>query len=697
MQLTGFRVQMYKGILDSGWVEVSPLTVVVGKNEAGKTTLLKALHKFKPFKDEPYAINREWPRGHRREQNPDATVCTVRFRFGDEELTDVAGLTDQELGTRTLEVRKDYAGKYHVVLDPVAFPDRPHADEVAAAWAQLPVLAETVGAAFRGAAERCLADARGLADGGRLADLAALPDRHAADLRAALAAEGQDSRPAEEAYLDAYVTGLRTCATRLRSAPTIRSRASDFVLGRLPTFIYMDEYRAFRGTAYLDQVHKKKTQGRLDDEDQTLLMIMHLSGLSLDALVRQGGEESREERQYDLSDAGATLTREIADRWKQRRYEVDFRADGNQFMTFVRDERDPALLKLEERSKGFQWFFSFDLMLMHETGGTFKDCVVLLDEPGLHLHPDAQRDLLARLEAYAKGNTLIYTTHLPFMIDLRKPDRIRVLSETAGGTVVSGDLTQSQPEAKFVLQAALGMSGTTSYLLSRRNLVVEGVDDYWVVSELSNLLIRSGEPGLPDDLFVTPAGGASEAAYIATIMIGQKLEVAVLLDHDKSGQEARDRLVKNWLDRYQGAKAAVLSIGEAVGVTDRDFATEDLFPEDYYVGVVSEVYRRELQAAGVAELRLPPGGLLWRRVDRALEAAGVKFNKGPVAKVLRSRLAQAATIDALPEETRDRARRLVAAIRAVMPDGPAAAPTPVAAEPPKAAKVRGRQKKEGGV
>ena len=146
-------------------------------------------------------------------------------------------------------------------------------------------------------------------------------------------------------------------------------------------------------------------------------------------------------------------------------------------------------------------------MFMHESNGTFQNCVILLDEPGLHLHPDAQRDLLTRMEEYAAGNVLIYTTHLPFMIDLRKPDRIRALSETTSGTVVTEDLNETQPEAKFVLQAALGMSGSSSYLISQQNVVVEGIDDFWIITELSNLLVRSGEQGLPEEAFVTPAGG----------------------------------------------------------------------------------------------------------------------------------------------------------------------------------------------
>lgn len=104
-----------------------------------------------------------------------------------------------------------------------------------------------------------------------------------------------------------------------------------------------------------------------------------------------------------------------------------------------------------------------------------------------HLHPDGQRDLVKRLEFYAKENTLIYSTHLPFMIDLQKPEGIRVITENNDGAFVTEELMESQPESKFVLQAALGMSGSTSYLISSKNLVVEGVDDYWYITALSKI------------------------------------------------------------------------------------------------------------------------------------------------------------------------------------------------------------------
>ena len=49
MQLTAFRVFKYRNIGDSGLVNLSDrLTCIVGKNQSGKTNLLKALQKLNP-------------------------------------------------------------------------------------------------------------------------------------------------------------------------------------------------------------------------------------------------------------------------------------------------------------------------------------------------------------------------------------------------------------------------------------------------------------------------------------------------------------------------------------------------------------------------------------------------------------------------------------------------------------------------
>src|SRR5437868_4794140 len=49
MRLKWFHVQEFQSVKDSGIVNVDDITCLVGKNEAGKTALLKALYRLNPI------------------------------------------------------------------------------------------------------------------------------------------------------------------------------------------------------------------------------------------------------------------------------------------------------------------------------------------------------------------------------------------------------------------------------------------------------------------------------------------------------------------------------------------------------------------------------------------------------------------------------------------------------------------------
>jgi predicted ATPase len=565
MKLVGFQVQMYRCVMDSTWIPVTPLTVLVGKNESGKTAILKALHKLNPFGAEPYQPS-EWPRGRRGARSRDQVVCTAEFELSAAEEADLLSLTGTSTPLKRFQVTRDHGGALALVFPSTVVPE------------------------------------------------------------------------------------------------SIQQSAHDYVVTHLPTFVYLDDYGIFRGHATLNQVKQRRDQGTLTDEDRTFLIILEEAGLDLDRETRSAADSSREDRQYDLSDAAATLTRKLAAHWRSLRYEVDFRVDGFEFFTFVRSERDRALIRLEERSRGFQWFFSFDLMLMHETKGTLKNCVILLDEPGLHLHPQAQRDLLERLACYAEGNTLVYTTHLPFMIDLKRPEGIRVISESETGSVVSEDLGRSEPAAKAVLQAALGIDGRLGHPVAERNLVVEGADDYWLLTALSNLMIRSGLAGLHADVMISAAGTASEVTHLAAFLTGQNLHVVALYDSDAAGNAAKDAFVNEWLTRYRGGKASALSVGPAMKVLGRDVSIEDLFPEDFYVKHVLEVYKQPLAGAGVTAITLPAGNQLVKRAEAFFSGVAVPFNRSVVAKRICDEINRMRSADHLPTSAKPKVEALIAAI-----------------------------------
>ncbi|SDG97677.1 AAA ATPase domain-containing protein [Paraburkholderia steynii] len=652
MKLTEFRVQNYRSITDSGWVKIDDIAVIVGKNESGKTSLLKALWKFKPFNAEPYSLDREWPRGKRKDRSPSFEVVTTRFDFTDAEKAQLAGIDPQCAGLLRIEIGRTYDGKFASRWEPHAIPVERNgisakhllhaavsarvlgkpAEVVEAMSAVLASTAAKLDAADGSAARALIPEVKGqLVEAATLKADAALAQSVGADCDGILAKMAVS--PSEEAWQLAQTW--------------------------IPTFIYMDDWLAFKGTAHLDQLKQRKDSNQLRDDDRTIITILEMAGLSLDEEVAKGALPDREQRMLDMNDASQTLTNEIAARWSQKKYEVQFNVDGYHFVTFVKDESAKALVPLEERSKGFQWFFSFDMKFMYETNGDFKNAVILLDEPGLHLHAAAQRDLLARLKAYARQNQLIYTTHLPFMIDMNRLDNIWVAEERPGeGTKVHAEWATADKDARFTLQAALGLSWAQSLFIGQKNLVVEGVTDFWFLSTMSTLLKDAGEPGLSEDLVVTPAGGASKVAYLATLLSGQELRVAALLDSDEEGIKAQKQLVHNWLL----SDSDVLMLGVVVGVKGT-FAIEDLFDPAYYLEHTTAAYSKELRGQSL-KLRENLGGSIVDRLTAQFAELGVAFNKGRVAKRIMKDLADKQIAD-FPVATVDGFRKAIGAVNAV--------------------------------
>ncbi len=661
MLLKAFRVRMYKCVYDSGWIEVSPLTAMIGKNESGKTSLLNALYRFNPFKPENYVMEKEWPRSKRKERDENQVVCSTRFELTPEETDELSILTGQNVTESCFEVTRNYAGRLEVLFPPGLFPDKHNHRDVDEICNSIPGIQEPVCDLFREKAHEYIKELREFAYDGRFSEIVKMFNAKVAELRAVATNDspGSPESKNEETFIYNYASQISIISRKLSETRTTQEKAQDFIINHLPTFIYMSDYQIFSGSADLQKVKQNQAEGQLTEEEKTLLAIMELAGLSLEEEIAKENSTHKDERQYDLDDASIAFTKVIAERWKQRRYEVQFRSDGHWFYTFVKDERDQSLIRLEERSKGFQWFFSFDLMFMNESKGTFRNCVILLDEPGLHLHPDAQQDLIRRMEEYSKSNILIYTTHLPLMLDLEKPECIRILREEGSGTVVSEDFRQCQPDEKLVLDAALVMNSGGYHQASGQNLVLPGMDDYWIINELSRLWLRSGERSLPEDLYLFPAGNMIEAIFVTVLMVGRKVEVMTILNSDEASNVARRKYEKNWAPRYGISRSNVTNLSECVEAGEREFWIEDLFPSDYYLAKVQEVYKKQLAIVGCEQVNPAGNGSLAKRVAAALEKYEVRFDKSLVVKAIRSEMSRMTSISQLPELTREMGRKLI--------------------------------------
>ena len=287
-------------------------------------------------------------------------------------------------------------------------------------------------------------------------------------------------------------------------------------------------------------------------------------------------------------------------------------------------------------------------------GGPAENAILLLDEPGLHLHASSQRDLLEHLKD-GFSNQIIYTTHSPFMIPIEELDTVRTVNVSEDGTTVSNDPT-GDDKTLFPLQSALGYDLTQTLFIGGKNLVVEGVTDFWYLSAISEYLRDLKGIDLPSDLVMTPVGGAQKVSYMVALLTAQNLDVFVLLDDEPESQRAAEHLVKSKLIRDDN----ITYITEGFETVPRGGAdVEDLLGPEVFGPLVEESYSRELSGKELnLNERIPR---LVKRYEDAFQKAGLKFHKTRPARLFLHKMAEAPQEVMLPA-TEKRFAQLVTAV-----------------------------------
>jgi len=345
--------------------------------------------------------------------------------------------------------------------------------------------------------------------------------------------------------------------------------------------------------------------------------------------------------------------------WKDRQLKVRFSPDADHLDTFISDPNSvyDVEVNLDERSRGLKWFFSFYITFSADTkAGAAQNAILLLDEPGLYLHALSQGDLLRHFSADFE-NQIVYTTHSPFMVPTESLDAIRTVSISQdAGTTVSND-PAGDSRTLFPLQAALGYSLSQSLFVGSNNLVVEGVTDFWMLSSVSSYLQSLGKTGLPNDMTLTPAGGAQKIPYMVALLTSERLQVLVLFDEEKQSRATRDELVKAKLIRADN----IVFVSEGFDATGKpaEADIEDLFEPAVYEALVAESYSKELAGKTLTLNSHIPR--IVKRYEQAFQSIGLEFHKTRPARLLLSKMGNdAASI--IPTSTVERFDRLFAMI-----------------------------------
>ena len=565
MRLIQARVQNYRSVIDTGWFDVEDAkTILVGPNEAGKTAVLEALQRINASDGvRGFDALRDYPRKHYNADiqkggiNPsDIPVASARFRLEPGDLDELPEGFKGAVYRCTRYLANNYDDEIEGGPEVAVFTEKVrndllrmanHVDQQTAADRvedeQLP------SAGLNEMIENWEVDSTRI-DGNCADEL-----REWLDSVVPSVDEDDSTENNRHSRLMGYI---RTAEQN--------SKALEVIRNQLPVLVYFSSYYQVRPNIHLGRLADRLDQDLLDDDsydygNKCLLKLLGVTARELSDLGNapnpqdspEEGDDSEEfnnfrtpldERHIQLNAASVRLTESIQSVWnpdtgKDEASTVRITADGQYLKVVVEDELGVEV-ELDQRSAGFQWLVSFFVVFFAEAEDAYQNAILLLDEPGLSLHGLKQREFRQTLSRLAEGNQTLYTTHSPFLVGPDELHLVRVVEMTdrTVGTKVHTTVAASDSAALLPLQEALGYDLAQSLFMHRRNLVLEGLTDYWYLDATAQLMRAAGLAELDERIALLPAGSAGKVVYFATILHANKLKVAALLDSDNAGNEA---------------------------------------------------------------------------------------------------------------------------------------------------------------
>ena len=588
MRLTRVHITNFQSIHDSTEFEVSDITCLVGKNEAGKTALLKALYRLNPVIESAEGFN--------------ATDDYPRQYVSEYEYEVESGRTKPaKVVKATYVLESDDMEAVEEVFGPDCLTGEPPTVVLSKGYDNR--------RAFSGLEVDLDATLSHLVVNAGLSQALEEESRDLGIVEMVKVLKGAEQTSALQEVLpilqDILDNGLR-CVIY-----------NSIVRERIPKFLYFDEYFQMKGQDNVEELRNRLAQDTLEDSDYPLLGLLNLARLSLDQVADPRRTRTLFSR---LEAAENRLTQQVVKYWSQNRHlrmAFDIRpaqpedppgmTSGMNIWGLVRDMKHMVTTGLATRSRGFVWFFSFLAWYSHlrEEG---ENLLLLLDEPGLSLHARAQEDLLRYFEEELQPHhQVIYTTHSPFMVDPQRFDRVRIvqdsslepdttdLPEEQQGTKVTTDILEATSDSLFPLQGALGYDIYQTLFIGPNSLVVEGVSDLLYIQTMSALLQQRGKAGLSEEWTITPVGGSDKVpTFVALIGAQTNLTVAVLIDYQKKDRQIIENLYRRkLLDRSHVVTYADFVLGSEADI-------EDMFGTEFYLKLVNGEYGSSISVGDIS-------------------------------------------------------------------------------------------------
>lgn len=619
MFLVSTKVGPFKSMNESQTVTIDDLvTVFVGMNEAGKTIFLQALEKsndalglakFDHIEDFPRKDLSAYLKKHGT--NP-AVATSLTYKLTDEEVGELNNNLHTDVET-SFRFSVTHLYNNSISID-ISVSEKPVLD-----W---------------------------LLENSPLSSDAKAALQKATSLRDIPTAVKDVSTTEED---KAFLATVQARIAKTDWESVVQWEAWEWLKLRIPKFLYFNDYDLLPDKMNLKDLAKHVELGKTDQKQLTpahrgVMALLRMADISLDDFAKPGGYEPLRAK---IEAVSINLTDQIMKFWKQNE-DLEVVVDINTDPTDVTPYTDgPNLyLRIEnrrhrgvttpfgQRSRGFIWFFSFLVWfdsVQYQIDATGKnmdrDLILLLDEPGLSLHALAQADFLRYIDNLSDKHQVLYTTHSPFMMYSERLHQIRVVEDRDKvGTVISDNVSGSDPRTIFPLQAALGWTIAQNLFISERNLLVEGPSELIYLKFVSAMLEAQGRIGLREDITIVPTGGLDKVVTFIALLGANGLKLGVLHDYRGAPEQKLLDLVKQKMI----SPKAVLNASQFrdlanIGINGQSTDTEDLFTVSIYLEYFNRAFAKQLSGSPFVAADLPPGSRIIERLERHLVSKGIQL------------------------------------------------------------------------
>lgn len=372
------------------------------------------------------------------------------------------------------------------------------------------------------------------------------------------------------------------------------------VYGILPFLLYFDDFTE-RVPQSVEYVRTETAKGfrlrnpRLGEWNRILEEIFKRATDGEHTLESFVNMKDEDERRGLLSDINDVLNVEIIDAWRKLRKPGGGLADDHgvlslhlgftegesdfhfEFKVTDRSTQKVRWFNVVDRSKGFQWFFNFQMKLKFNPKyqEVQSGAIYLLDEPGSYLHSSAQTELLQSLHDISETNTILYCTHSQHLLD---PDFINI-SDTRIVHKVDGKISvvpfgnAKDPNYQGALTPLFNALHLKTGVFNRRiryAVITEGITDYYLFD-----MLRTHRPEWRQiEMELIPGAGADQLKDLISMSIAFADRFCVLLDSDRAGVKARNTYIRQFGQHLKEQFFNYITPGKSSNVILEHFLSE---------------------------------------------------------------------------------------------------------------------------